>query len=235
VKTTPMNLNKGCVYDKIEVDIDFHNDWHTFGVSFTPEAITWFIDSVPQITEYRYFTKSQVTEPFNMSKDIYKPVCLADYCFGNLTETLYEQVNFPRGDIDMGVIINNNHRSLIDYNWTRWIDEQPNWPEGYLEVDYFRYYKFTSCNKDASFCKSQPQDFNSFSVYPNPSTGRLSISTEDNLLLKHINIINNLGMILFSDSFISKEHDLTLDVPPGLYYIQLSCNGKSECRKVVIE
>ena len=233
VKKTPFNFNKGCVYDNIKVDIDFHNEWHTFGMAFTPESITWYIDSIPQISEYRYFKKIPNTSGNSILKDEYIPTCLSSYCSGTLNAELYEQVNLPQGNNKMSVILNNNHRSRPDYNLIKWVDSQVNWPDGYFEIDYFRYYKFTSHNSDISFCKKN-RESNSFYVFPNPSDGNITIQAENSILPKHIKLINNLGMILFQDTFETKEHKMTVTAPTGIYFIQFTCNGETVYKKIIL-
>lgn len=235
VKPSPLNFNKGCMYDNVEVDVDFHADWHTFAVSFQPDAITWYIDGQAQFTEYKYFIKSEMTLPFNFKQVVYDPVCLAEYCFGSFNQTLYEQMNFLRGDIDMKIIINNNHKALQDYNWPRWVDDVKNWEDGYMEIDYFRYYKFTDTNKDPSSCKSSSTDFISFDLFPNPSNGHITISTNSSLLVKHVQIINSMGAVVYTSSFSSKDQTFDLNLSSGLYYLRVFCNGSSSCKKVVIE
>jgi hypothetical protein len=234
VKTTTFNFNRGCVYDDIKVDVNFHDDWHTFGLSFQPDAITWYIDGEAQFTEYKYFIKSSKMLPFNSSEDIFTPICLTKYCEGSIDGPIYEQLNFPRGDINMAVIINNGHKTLVDYNLIRWVDNIKNWQEGYLEVDYFRYYSFTDLNKDPAYCLNSRIDFIDFNVYPNPSSGIINISTNSNLSIKHLKILNSMGSLIFEDDFRNKEHSLDLSLSAGIYFLQLSCNGKSQIKKLLI-
>lgn len=234
VKTTPLNFKVGCVYDNVNVDIDFHSDWHTFGLSFTPEALVWYVDDIPVITEHRFFYKRNIKDDVsNANKDVYVGTTLASYCNSFFNEPVYEQVNFPKGNINMNVIIGNGHKSIEDYNLIKWVDDIKNWSDGYLELDYFRYYKY-NCDQDVSVCSDNDLD-NFYNVFPNPSFGSITIQTKNDTSLKKINVINNLGEVIYKDSFIAKEHKITLDAVPGIYFIELYLRGYSRYKKVIIE
>jgi hypothetical protein len=232
VKHTPLKFDRGCEYGNIKVDVDFHADWHTFGLAYTPEYVTFLIDSVPVITEYRYFKKQKLS--LNSIEE-YIPTCLGGYCFSNDTN-LFEQVNFPQGNIDMRVIFGNGHSKCEDYNLIKWIDDYWDWPEGFLEVDYFRYYKYTSCDQTKFACidKNQHLNFN-YTIYPNPSRGRITVSTNNALVIKEVRIFDLSGREVFSSNFQEPESGLDLNTAAGIYILELSVNGQRKYSKIVIE
>jgi hypothetical protein len=235
IKRSPSNFKRGCFYDDIEVDVDFHNEWHTFGVSFEPDCITWYIDGNIQFVENKYFIKVKTDYPLLGTQISYEPACLAQYCFNGMTEPLYEQMNFPRGDINMKIIINNNHKALPEYNLTKWIDEIANWSDGIFEIDYFRYFSFTTIDKNNSSCKNTKTDFVSFDLFPNPSNGRINISTNSALLVKHLTITNSLGITVYQTFFNSKDLSFEMEIAAGIYFVQLSCAGGRSSKKLIIE
>jgi hypothetical protein len=231
VKKTISDFTNGCVYDNIEVDVDFHNEWHTFGVSFTQEGITWFIDSVPQVTEYRYFTKpfSYLPAPGN---DKFIPACLSSYCSGNLSRDLFEQVNIPQGNNKMRVILNNNHLTMPDYNLYKWVDNKIDWEDGYLEIDYFRFYEFTT-NDPSVNCYKEIQDCG-FNLVPTISEAFFTVKSDNGILTKKFHIINNFGQVIFEGSFKGNSHSFNLDAPAGVYYFGLFCNGSVKYQPIII-
>lgn len=229
VKKTAFNFKKGCIYDNVNVDLDFHSDWHTFGLSYTQEGIVWFIDSIPQIVEHRYYKKQ-----FNGT---YVPACLFGYCFSNDTLNLYEQVNFPQPNILMAVILGNGHRKLPDYNLTKWIDEVKNWPEGALEVDYFRFYQYTGTDKNSIWCNTDlPVDWQSeFTIYPNPSDGNFIIKTNNDNEEKSYRLFDFMGKLIGSGAFDSQDFPVSLNLISGIYNLEVTSNGQTGYKRVAIQ
>nr|NQU93991.1 T9SS type A sorting domain-containing protein [Bacteroidota bacterium] len=75
---------------------------------------------------------------------------------------------------------------------------------------------------------------NSVSVYPNPCSGRFTISGLDNA--NRIEILNVNGTKIFSHDSLqekSKEFDFT-DRPPGVYLVRILSNGNVVTKKLVI-
>jgi hypothetical protein len=161
----------GCVYDDVEVQMDFHADFHTFGLSYNPLGVTWYIDGVPKITQNRYYKGKLITHyagPHNglvtsILKAPFSYNDLVNLCNGNFTDDfIYEQINFVKEEIPMGIIIGNGYEILPDFNHYNFVDNWFDWPEGYLVVNYFRAYKFSDCKKELTFCSNSD-----FSEYQN--------------------------------------------------------------------
>jgi hypothetical protein len=73
------------------------------------------------------------------------------------------------------------------------------------------------------------------SVYPNPSTGKFTLSSDNNL--SGIEVFNMSGKRIYSDFILakaSKEVDLS-KYPKGIYFIKVYKGTKSYNRKVVIQ
>ena len=72
-------------------------------------------------------------------------------------------------------------------------------------------------------------------IYPNPTTGQLFISLEE-VKTGVLRVRNSLGQIVFEDNFeATKELDISLDGPSGLYFLQLEVDGEIITKKVVKE
>lgn len=79
------------------------------------------------------------------------------------------------------------------------------------------------------------QGINNLSIYPNPSKGVVTISLSE-AANASITLRNSLGQILLSDKYKSTSHiDLNLNVPIGIYFLQIEANGEIITRKIVKE
>lgn len=76
---------------------------------------------------------------------------------------------------------------------------------------------------------------NNISVYPNPSKGLISISLKE-ATDASVTLLNNLGQILLTDEYdATNKIDMNLDVPVGVYFIQIEAYGEIITRKIVKE
>jgi hypothetical protein len=199
VEHTVLNTSVGCQYTQT-VDVDFHNDWHTFGVKYTPTWIGWYIDGVLKSSEQKYYVKiGGVYLPMSPNNINY-------YCSHNDGTQLYEQLNFPADIQKMNVILDNardpatwfNGYNLYDYI-LNWYD----WPEGFLEIDYFKVYHFTECEKDLEFCSNSELDlyYNSVKAKNITFKSNCTINSPNNLskklevkALEEIKILSEFSM-----------------------------------------
>lgn len=71
---------------------------------------------------------------------------------------------------------------------------------------------------------------NEFSIYPNPTSNIMTLDFNSSQTIKHIEIINTLGQIVFSQQFntsTSQHHSIDINqLNPGLYFIMLGTNVK---------
>lgn len=72
----------------------------------------------------------------------------------------------------------------------------------------------------------------SFKVYPNPFTDRLNIDSEIGSKIVFIDIN---GKVVYEGLVNDQHTELTLDVPPGIYVLQISNGDKTTHRKIVRE
>lgn len=109
------------------------------------------------------------------------------------------------------------------------------------------YYPYTCTNnlKSSTFQDNEIYDDESlfseklFTLYPNPSNGRLTISTKllsDEIL--NIKVTNLMGVVIFNENNINQsvvKLNLT-DIKPGLHIIQITLtNNKTYTKKVLFE
>lgn len=74
------------------------------------------------------------------------------------------------------------------------------------------------------------------SIYPNPSNGEFNISIEGYVGAVNVEILNNLGQVIYTNQFNQSIQEINLNtVSPGIYLIRLSAEGENIYRKVVIE
>ncbi|RRA96249.1 T9SS type A sorting domain-containing protein [Paenimyroides viscosum] len=93
--------------------------------------------------------------------------------------------------------------------------------EGYVRV--FDLTKLASNNEFVS------QNFN---IYPNPTSDILNISLENNLVLEHVTIYNNLGQVVktATENVIDVSH-----LAKGLYFVEVTTNQGKATKKVVVQ
>ena len=73
-----------------------------------------------------------------------------------------------------------------------------------------------------------------FKVYPSPSNGQFIVETS-NENEKQLNIVNNLGFIIYTDKFRSKNYNLNLNLASGIYLVQIINNGIKNEQKIIIK
>jgi len=165
VQNTPFDPNHGCEYTTPNVYADFHNEWHTWSITFDPLKISWEIDGTNFRTDARYYYYCPgLSAPYGPFYPIYSTAEYDDnnlpiqvrYCQGR---TIVEQKNFPVGAIKMYMILSNglvkmkDNNNNEDYNLYNFVDNWWDWPEGFFEIDYCRYYRFNDCNSTIKICK----------------------------------------------------------------------------------
>ena len=77
---------------------------------------------------------------------------------------------------------------------------------------------------------------NSFSIYPNPTTGKVSIVLENNSV-SSVDVINLLGELLQSKTVNGNQSTLELDitgVANGVYYIRINTDQKKHLQKLIL-
>ncbi|MEJ2595234.1 MAG: T9SS type A sorting domain-containing protein [bacterium] len=99
-----------------------------------------------------------------------------------------------------------------------------------LYIDNVRIDALTSVNDQASVEDDQIQ------IYPNPTTGQLSIQLNDNWDRAGISVFNVHGQLVHRRlEHVNNRVNINLSgAPEGLYFIQLTKDGRSLTRKVLV-
>ncbi len=98
--------------------------------------------------------------------------------------------------------------------------------------DTLTYFLNISCPSEI---EESNQSIDNLSIYPNPSKGNVSISLKE-ATNASLTLRNSLGQILLSNKYmLTNRIDLNLDVPKGIYFLQVEANGETITRKIVKE
>ena len=99
--------------------------------------------------------------------------------------------------------------------------------------DTLTYYLTISCS--AIVIEQSNQGINNVSIYPNPSKGVVNISLKE-ATNASVTLSNSLGQILLSDKYLlTNQINLNLDVPTGIYFLQVEVDGEIITKKIVKE
>ncbi len=67
-------------------------------------------------------------------------------------------------------------------------------------------------------------------VYPNPSDGRFSVVAEKNI--QNVEVLNQNGVVVFSENYHAKTAPLNTRLPRGLYFIKVTLAGTGQTRLI---
>jgi hypothetical protein len=93
----------------------------------------------------------------------------------------------------------------------------------------------------ATFCTSaginELTTNNSFSIFPNPSSGNLIISFEGTIIKGNVEILNILGENVYSENIFnkSKEEINLKNISEGIYFVKVFDGEKNYCKKLIVE
>lgn len=75
---------------------------------------------------------------------------------------------------------------------------------------------------------------NEFHIFPNPTTGKITIDLEETKSNLNLILTNALGQVVLTKNYKSINYiNLDLNVPKGLYYLRLECNGEVTTKKIL--
>lgn len=92
--------------------------------------------------------------------------------------------------------------------------------------------KFASTFADCSATGIDEANIESVKVYPNPFTDKITIESE---IGSNFVFININGQIVHEGSLKSQHEEITMDVPPGIYILQITNGEKISHQKVIRE
>ena len=91
--------------------------------------------------------------------------------------------------------------------------------------------EIVSCNVGIDELSSS----SSINIYPNPASGAISMTLNESRS-GFLRVLNFLGQVVLEEEFkATRELNISLDGPSGLYFIQLEIDGKMITKKVVKE
>lgn len=94
------------------------------------------------------------------------------------------------------------------------------------------------CSNTISTGKQSIQNTDAFSVYPNPSTGIITLQSNNNADIKSISIINQVGKIIFKKENIGGNISPVVDIhdfPGGIYFVRIVCGNRSMTKSFVLQ
>ena len=75
----------------------------------------------------------------------------------------------------------------------------------------------------------------SFNLYPTINKGNFTISFEDNLEERTLEIIDVMGQIVYTQNFIDTKVSVNLNLASGAYYAKVSSKSKMGVKKFIVE
>ncbi len=95
------------------------------------------------------------------------------------------------------------------------------------------YYQHPVCSSCSTIGISENKTFG-LTIYPNPTRENITIISDAVLTNPKLSIRNSLGQVLLIKSYTStNEIQVELDVPIGIYFLQIEANGKIITKKII--
>lgn len=92
-----------------------------------------------------------------------------------------------------------------------------------------------TCTMDPGSSSIHENDKNSWSLYPNPNTGEFTIDLSSVNGVSQLDILNELGQIVYSSNQLNSNHNIRLDgVTSGIYLVRLTTDEGYDYKKVII-
>ena len=86
---------------------------------------------------------------------------------------------------------------------------------------------------------NEKADLTGIQIFPNPSSGRITISFDNNVGITELSVMNLLNKVVFSDkleTMTGKTLNIDLsDLSKGVYFIKLKTDRQEETRKIIIQ
>jgi hypothetical protein len=175
------------------------------------------------------------------------------YCSNNLLTTLDLSQNTTLDNLDFynNLLTCFNVKNGNNSNFTQfYADNNPNLT--CLEVDDAAYSTtnwvgaFFSFDTQTSFsgnCNNpctvsiEENSFSNLSIYPNPTTGDITIDLGENVTTIKATLTNNLGQVILTQSYdYTKNINLEINAPIGIYFLQIeSSGGATKTIKIIKE
>ena len=94
----------------------------------------------------------------------------------------------------------------------------------------------TNCNNDCSVVGIEESSLSNLSLYPNPTSGSITIDLEETKSNLNLSLTNALGQVVLTKNYTSTNRiNIDLDAPKGVYFLQLESNGEVITKKIIKE
>ncbi len=71
-------------------------------------------------------------------------------------------------------------------------------------------------------------------IYPNPSYGKVNVVSADNVMILSYKVLSADGKILINENVFRQSGDITIDLQPGIYIVQVNTNTHSILKKLIV-
>ncbi|OFY83986.1 MAG: hypothetical protein A3K10_00460 [Bacteroidetes bacterium RIFCSPLOWO2_12_FULL_31_6] len=124
---------------------------------------------------------------------------------------------------------NNPNLTCIEVDNVGWSTSAPNWYK-----DATASYS-TSC-PNPCLVGIDENNLSNLSLYPNPTTGKITIDLVEVKQGLKATLTNSLGQVIFNQNYGSTNNiDLDLKYPKGMYFLTIKTQGEIITKKIVIE
>jgi beta-glucanase (GH16 family) len=111
-------------------------------------------------------------------------------------------------------------------NWPGYPDNTTTFPAE-MEVDYVRVYtdEISNVNEEST---------SSFNVYPNPNHGTFTVQMAQGL--EQVRVMNSVGQVVnMFNAQSAKQFEVAMNLPTGLYFVEVTSNGRKLTQRVIVE
>lgn len=132
------------------------------------------------------------------------------------------------------------HNAATEVLWIKKSWSRCSTTHAYLhEMPEFTYTIFPNSpefNRQASSISDSSDQNKSFTIYPNPSNGQLTIELNQDGLDTGVFIRNHLGQVVFRQLDISPRTEINLsDLPKGVYVVELMVGNQRSLKKIILQ
>jgi hypothetical protein len=92
-----------------------------------------------------------------------------------------------------------------------------------------------ACTEDPGSSSINENQMNTWSIFPNPNTGEFTIVLADDHNVTQLDILNELGQVVYTNNQIILNQNISLDhVHSGIYLVRLTTENGYDYKKVII-
>jgi hypothetical protein len=143
-------------------------------------------------------------------------------------ETNASQYNWDFGDGNSLTTIN----SQTSYNYTQFPSGKYN---ACLKVTNVANCKSETCNQINITGAVKQQDLESgIQIYPNPNNGSFIVSSPESSNIKSIELLNQVGQVVYKSELHQKHQSFDLNLPSGIYQLKVISGNNIQIQRIVV-